>query len=439
MGKLSAIGCFILSYGLICQRYSDTEAATYLLLQSLAMLGSLVANWGLGPVIIFRLRNSQNSQSEVVRLVSIAFIIFSAAAILATVVMVSLTWIPQIFKVDLKPFGIYLASWLILVGLSQLLGETVRAYERFGAAACLTGANNGGMLVNVLYFVALLGAPANMQFHGILMLQLGALVIAVVFGLLVLFQCLLYYPPPGTVVAETAQTTKKPISLKSVFFDGAPILISQFTVIGFVQFETILIGALAPNPSDIAAYGAIRRMMTLVAAPLLLVNATLPTFIVDFFSKKKLGKLETLLRAGATFAMLPAIFILAAMIVLPGFVLSWFDPTFAQFAIALQIMSVGQIVFVLAGSSGLTLRMTGFQTVAMVSSLIAMGIYLVMSPLLIIQLGVVGAAIASCIIVSLRNIASIGLVKHFVGIWTLPKLSMLNPASLKLLTDPRNN
>ena len=128
VGKLSAIGCFILTYGFICQRYSDTEAATYLLLQSLAMLGSLIANWGLGPVIIFRLRNARNSQQEVAGLLRVALGIFVLAAILATALMVSLTWIPQVFKVDLRPYGIYLIFWLLLVGISQLLGEAARAY-----------------------------------------------------------------------------------------------------------------------------------------------------------------------------------------------------------------------------------------------------------------------------------------------------------------------
>ena len=117
----------------------------------------------------------------------------------------------------------------------------------------------------------------------------------------------------------------------------------------------------------------------------------------------------------------------------PGRVLGWFDPNYSQFWLALLVMCAGQIVFVLAGSSGLALRMTGNQKLAMYSAIVATVIYILLAPPLISNYGILGAAISGCAIVAMRNISGALLVKYAIGIWTIPRLSLLSPQAIKLL------
>lgn len=428
-GKLLALGCFILSYRLICHRYSDEQAASYLLIQSLAILGGLITNWGLGPVVIYRLRQDKPGRSEFLQLLKSAAVLLCGTTIVGLLVISAFPFIPSLLKIDIRSFVSYMIAWSLLFALSQFLGEVLRGFERFFLAACLSGGQNSGMLTNIIFYVLLLVTPASWSFQAMLGLQLTALFVTALLGVLSVY-----------LTSRQLENNRQvsPLIPGQLFKEGGPIFISQLTVIGFVQLEIILLGIFVINSTEIAAYGAIRRMMTLVAAPLLLINATLPTFIVDLYSQRRLEKLEILLRAGTTFAMLPAAMVLLAMLLVPELFLGFFDPGFVKYSLALRIVVIGQIIFVLAGSSGLVLRMTGFQKAAMLSAIAATTVYFLVAPPLIIHQGILGAAISSCIIVAIRNIAGVALAKRFVGVWTIPKLSLLTPNSISMLLGQRN-
>ena len=131
IGKLSAMVCFVLSYWLLCNRYDDTQVASYVLLQSLAMIGAMIATWGMGPVIIRLIRQGQREGQSVNVLVRTSLLIFSFLALIAAGCLVSFVLFTHILKVDLKPYVGFLVGWIILAGLSQLIGETLRGFERF--------------------------------------------------------------------------------------------------------------------------------------------------------------------------------------------------------------------------------------------------------------------------------------------------------------------
>ena len=136
------------------------------------------------------------------------------------------------------------------------------------------------MLTNILFFGTLLMLSKETPFFYVLWLQLIAMTITCLVGASSLRS-----------VMKRGEAPAQPIniSISRMLREGGPIFVSQLTVIGFVQFETLLVGIFA-GPADIAAYGAIRRMMTIVGAPLLLINSALPTFVADLFDQKKMEK-----------------------------------------------------------------------------------------------------------------------------------------------------
>jgi len=93
---------------------------------------------------------------------------------------------------------------------------------------------------------------------------------------------------------------------RSLLSESLVVLVSQMSIFGLVEFDTLLIGRYCDD-SQAGAWGAIRRLITVVSAPLLLVNAALPGFIAELHSQGEKIKLEKILRAASTLATPPAI------------------------------------------------------------------------------------------------------------------------------------
>jgi O-antigen/teichoic acid export membrane protein len=116
---------------------------------------------------------------------------------------------------------------------------------------------------------------------------------------------------------------------------------------------------------------------------------------------------------------------LIVLLVIPRLVITTlYGESFAEAALALQIMSLGSIAFVLSGSNGMTLTMTGRHRDLLVCSLASLAVYIVISPPLTTRWGVAGAATAFTLQTILQNVIVTVRVKQTVGIWTLPFASL---------------
>lgn len=111
---------------------------------------------------------------------------------------------------------------------------------------------------------------------------------------------------------------------------------------------------------------------------------------------------------------------LLIFLIFPKSILGIFGEEFRTGAIALMILTIGQFVNAASGSVGYILQMTGKQRLFQYIILFASIVNAYLNFILIPQIGIVGAAIASCIAVSIINIIPLFLIKYYYGFFTFP-------------------
>jgi O-antigen/teichoic acid export membrane protein len=202
-----------------------------------------------------------------------------------------------------------------------------------------------------------------------------------------------------------------------------PLLILQLIAFGIPEFDTLLIGSFA-TPEEAALYRPARLLTMVVSVPLQLVNTTIQPFIAEFEAMRDRRRTTILVRGGAALAAIPSILLLLCFLLFPQTLLSAvFGAKFASAGLALQILSIGFAVFVLTGSCGMVLQMTGHERSAMTSSIACAALYLCTAPWLVSRYGLIGAAVSSASLQVISNIAATLLVYRHERIWTIASLS----------------
>lgn len=439
LGKLVSTTAVLINYRLLSSYLTDEGVTAYLVVNGLAAIGALVAGLGLGPLVMRRLRSSQmrgeDSHSHATILRGLMLNV-PASLVIGGLLWILISTNHSLFQADISQLGLHAAGWLVAMTLCQYLAEALRGYERFSASALISGLN-GGVLPNILLTLYLLIAGSSVdRVESVLLVQVLAMVIAAGIGATQLRPL-----ADRDESVELVHRLDRPERTRALEMlpEGLPILVNQLSVIGVTHFEVLLLGMYAP-PEDAAAYGAVRRLMLLVGAPLMLLNASLPTFIVELFTQGKREQLQKLLRSAATAAMIPAAGVLATITLLPTQCLCFFDPDYASAWPALLILAAANLVFVLAGSCGLTLRMTGFERWSMASGLTTGALYLALAPWAAANYSLPGIATATGVLLIVRNVVGLTLVRQLVGVWCVPwiSLSKFSDALRQLLRQPRH-
>lgn len=183
-----------------------------------------------------------------------------------------------------------------------------------------------------------------------------------------------------------------------------PLLIADLTLLVLTQADLWILGAFRPQ-DEVALYGAAVRLVTFVLVPLLVVNAVLPPVIVEKYAQGKTHELQQALRVTATLAGIPALSVLLGFVFFGEQILVVvFGDYYAGGTAILVALSLGQLVSVLTGSCGITLAMTGHQTLMMVTT-VATGCLTVTAGLLAVgPFGATGVAVASAAGLALQNV-----------------------------------
>ena len=107
------------------------------------------------------------------------------------------------------------------------------------------------------------------------------------------------------------------------------------------------------------------------------------------------------------------------ILLVPELIMSIFGPEFTRGATVLQIICLGQVINVLAGSVGLLLSMSGHERDLRTVTLISGPIALVLPFILIPTYGINGAAYSTAISMITQNLIAAFLVKRRLGFNTL--------------------
>ncbi|MBX3426436.1 MAG: polysaccharide biosynthesis C-terminal domain-containing protein [Pirellulales bacterium] len=316
------------------------------------------------------------------------------------------------------------AAWFSCAAASLVIATILQGLDDFRAAA-LVGGRNGGIVSNglMLATVAALAWFDAVSVERLLLLHCLAAAVGTFLGAAIVKMRIRTLPQsPGNepVLSDGAELTQA-----WFFRESLPNLFNQLIALAITEFDVLWVGVFA-DEAAIADYGVARRLTLFVTAPLLLASVALAPFVAELHSQGQRARLERMLRGTATLLAAPSLLGLVGLLLAPETIIRWtFGDAYVAAGAAMQILSVGCIVFVLSGSNGLTMTMTGRQRELLVCSILSFVLYLLtLAILLRAGWGAEGAAWAFTLQMVLQNTAMTLLVKRLVGVWTIPFTSI---------------
>lgn len=431
VGRLASIASLILTFRMLCVVLSPTELSVFVIAGSIASIGTLVCYSGLSIVILRRISlmnagigSSPDSFGLLLRACGISSLVWVG---FSTVFVCCHVAYPNFFGQSLDSIVGFTVLWTLARGVLLFFAEAARGIGRFGITAVLGGFQQGPIVNVVVLVVLFFGQDQIDTAAAALFVHLIVTIIIATFAGSVL--------APGLVRSRDVKTAAdysggknnsagEPMSNESgdtsgLVIEALKVTVSQLAIYGIIEFETLLV-ARSCEATEVGAWAATRRVMAVVSAPLLLVNASIPGFVSELYAQRDFHRLKKLLQISAGVATPIASLAAIGLFIFGSKILGFFDPSFAEFYLPLSILGAANIVFVGAGSGGMTLRMINRQGWASVTTVVIGIVYLIVAPPLIAMGGIIVAAILSALMIVFRNVIATLLVHHFLGFWCTP-------------------
>jgi O-antigen/teichoic acid export membrane protein len=295
-------------------------------------------------------------------------------------------------------------AWMAVLSLQVLTSESFRGFQDLRLASIFGGVITGVATLSALAILITRRGTASLGEAIWVSAAAGGL--SLVIGLTILRRRLATLP------------ANESIRSAEVFSISLPLWVSGVTAFLLSQSALWILGAFL-SKEDVGLYFAAVRLVTLVSMPLILVNLVVPPFIAELHARQETVRLQRVLRSAATLAGLPAFAVLSAFVLFGAPIMGLvFGETYRAGAPILALLSVGYLVNVWTGSCGVTLSMTGHQTVLMRITL-ASGVLVVGGALLVVQrFGTIGVATVVCATAILQNLTMWIAARYQTGLWT---------------------
>jgi O-antigen/teichoic acid export membrane protein len=306
-------------------------------------------------------------------------------------------------------------TWMAMMTIQNLLAESFRAFHDIREASLFGGSLSGLCFVIALGLVWLMHGGSELV--NVLLLAAASVLMSVVVGTLFLRRRIVSIP--------SSNALDPTINTGEVLRVAGPVWVTNLALVVLVQASVWVIGAFGP-PADVAAFGSAMRLVTLVAMPLVIVNAVVPPLIAEMYSQGHLKELERILRGTATLAGIPAFAALVGVMIFADPILGLvFGDFYRTAAPVLIVLSLGQLANVWSGTCGLTLVMTGHQTSMMVITLVTASLVVGGALAVVGAWGTLGVAIVTAVGMVLQNMLMLVAARLKTGLWTHVGISTL--------------
>jgi O-antigen/teichoic acid export membrane protein len=402
---------------------SPADFGSFLLLSSVLALASLLAMLGLNTALVRYVAESLGHQDiararRSLRLVAaVAAVSVTSVACLTTLVFsladTRLLGLPS--TTGLIPMAV---TSLVLLALLQLIAEACRSLHEIRLASLLSGGQTGGLLSNLVFLLLIAAAVvlAKPSFSTAVALNMAAMLLSLPVAVVGLV-----WATRQRLGTDQQQATSAPLPVRSLLGFSTSMLAIQLLTFATTQADLWIAGICCPH-DQLALYGAARRLVLLVALPLQMMNLAVMASIAELVGQRRLGDLEHLLRSSALLAAVPAVPIIAALLLWGGPILELtFGPFFRQAAAPLGILAVGQLFLVGVGSSGGALEMSGNHHASLVVNSLTTVALLIVGTWAAWRFGITGLATASACVIAAQSLALWLLAKRIVGVWTHPQ------------------
>ena len=214
-----------------------------------------------------------------------------------------------------------------------------------------------------------------------------------------------------------ATASRVEVGFMDILKRSGPMAVSAVAYILMQSVDVILLSKYT-DFSQVAFYSVALKLTMLVSLVLASVNSVIAPKISELFSSSQTSQLSRMIRQSTRLTLvltLPAIILLA---VLSGFVLNIFGQEYVVAKTALYILLIGQMVNAFCGSVGVYMNMTGKQNIFQVILISALMLNVILNVVLIPEMGIEGAAIATSTSMILWNLITVAYIYRTDGVKT---------------------
>jgi O-antigen/teichoic acid export membrane protein len=413
-GRIGAYAAALISGPLLARMLTPDALGDYFLAMTAATVASMLALMGLSGVAMREVSAAVGmGRHDRARAASVATVVLACASgAVAAGVLVSpvgrLLAVNVLHSPHLHDLMPLVAAWTVLLMATSLATDIWRGLGNIRLAVILN--DFGPKAVFAVGVAALWLVSRHVDTGVILWLWVGTLGALAGIWMVALARRIGSFP------------TGPRVPRRVLVGVGLGVLITGIMWQAMDQVDLMILANAAPR-HDVALYGAAGRISLLLAVPLFLVEFVVPPLVGALNARGERKTLELILRRSATIAMLPtalgAIAVLAAgRWILSGLYGSYYGKAWP----VLAVLALGDVAFVLTGSCGLALWMTGHQKltarVATAFAVITLGAAVVT----VHVFGMLGLAVTMALGLAGQNVVLLLLAKRRLGVWTYPYL-----------------
>jgi O-antigen/teichoic acid export membrane protein len=404
---------------LLARLLSPRDMGVYFLAFSLVTVGSMMGTVGVGQAGVRFVAQSIGLKQygqirRVVGMVVVVGVLGSSGVGLAYLLLGSALGREFFGAPALVAATGLVAGWIMVTSLQYLLADAFRGFHDIRLTFVFGGSvSGGGFLAGTMVIVGLslalfLRGQATLSF---------VVAIATVSGLT---SALLAGWALRRKITSLPQDDPhhQPVALGVLLRVAGPLLLTQLTVAALAQWDIWILGAFR-SQEELAVYGAAARVVLLVAMPLQMTNVVVEPLIAEMYAQGRKQALQRAARTAGTLAGIPALLVVAGLILLGGPLLGLFyGEPYREGATILAILSLGQLVKVWTGPCQATLGMSGHQSILMIITVVFAAITIVAGLAVVTRYGATGVAVTAAGGVALQNLSAWLVARFTTGIWT---------------------
>ncbi|AUV82526.1 hypothetical protein C2R22_13480 [Salinigranum rubrum] len=184
--------------------------------------------------------------------------------------------------------------------------------------------------------------------------------------------------------------------------------------------DILMLGALVTSAS-VGLYQLSFQTAALLSFAIVSVNSIFPSVASGMFNDGRVDHLESLYQTTTKWIFYLTLLGGVWLISWSPVILGVFGAEFVDARIPFVIIVVGQLIGALVGPAGYLLLMTDHERLQATNAITAAVINVVLNYVLILEYGIVGAAVATTISISLLNLVRLIEVKYVLGFWPYSK------------------
>ncbi|KAB2810274.1 flippase [Phaeocystidibacter luteus] len=346
---------------------------------------------------------------KVVRLYLLsASVVLSVSLVFAAILYFSADSLANFFgssELDLAFIG--MAYIIPQFALLQLNAETLRGLKRMTDFSLLQ--NGSLMILAVVFFYIYKGDPAT-GWDAVRAFGYGV-------DILLILSFFMIFRRRAT---DLNKAKSDQVDFGSVFRTAIPMLISGSLFLVMSWTDTLMVGYFMSD-ADVGLYRFVFKMATLITFSQFAINSIAAPMISGFSAKSDVKGLRSIIHQIAWINLLLSLPVFIIFVLFPTWVLETAGDGDVQGGVlTLQVLAIGQVVNALCGPVMYTLNMSGYEKVSQRIMLWTALLNFVANLILIPEMGILGAAIATSASMVLWNVVATWKVFRIFRIISLP-------------------